>query len=267
MFLRIPVPSGRGVSRHDNKRVKTIFGLFLALPVIYMQPLFIDSNLWLRIATVPVYVSTIFLTAEILHRYTDTKPEHVRKVVHIGSGNIILIAWLLQLPAWVGMMSATLAAVIALISYRFPILPGVNSVDRQSFGTFFYAVSIGIVTAVFWNLNLPYYGVIGILIMAWGDGLAAIIGMRFGKHPYLIFGNTKSWEGTLTMLLVSYTIVSIVLFSVQGNIWQTWVVGIPVAIAATAVESIAQWGLDNLSVPLIGAGLAFTVNQLLMTNT
>jgi phytol kinase len=229
-----------------------------------MQTFFAESNLWLRIATVPVYVGSIVLTAELLHRYSDTSPEQVRKVVHIGTGNVILIAWLLDLPTWVGIVSGVLAAIITLISYRLPILPGVNSVGRKSLGTFFYAVSIGIVTAVFWNLQLPHYGVIGILIMAWGDGLAAIIGQKFGKHPYTIFGNTKSWEGTLTMLLVSYTIVSIVLLSVQGNVWQTWLVGIPVAIIATAVESIAQWGLDNLSVPLISAGLAFAINQLLI---
>jgi phytol kinase len=224
-----------------------------------------ESNLWWRIAAVPIYVGSIILTAELLHRYTNTKPEHVRKVVHIGTGNVMLIAWLLELPAWVGITSAILAGITTLVSYRLPILPGVNSVGRKSLGTFFYAVSIGILTAIFWNLNLPYYGVIGILIMAWGDGLAAIIGQRFGRHPYLIFGNTKSWEGTATMCLVSYAIVSIVLFSIQGNIWQTWLVGIPVAIAATAVESIAQWGLDNLSVPLISGSLAFAINQILIT--
>jgi phytol kinase len=228
-----------------------------------MPTLLADANLWLRIATVPVYVGAIVLSAELLHRYTDTDPETVRKVVHIGTGNVILLAWLLQLPAWVGLTSAVLAAIVTLISYQLPILPGVNSIGRKSLGTFFYAVSIGVLTAIFWPLDLPHYAVIGILIMAWGDGLAAIIGQRFGKHPYTIFGNRKSWEGTGTMLLVSYTIVSIVLFSVQGNIWQTWFVGIPVAIVATAVESIAQWGLDNLSVPLISAGLAYAIDRLL----
>jgi phytol kinase len=229
-----------------------------------MTTFFTDSNLWLRIATVPVYVGAIVLTAELLHRYTDTSPEYVRKVVHIGTGNVILLAWLLQLPAWVGITAAISAAIVTLISYRLPILPGVNSVGRKSLGTFFYAVSIGVVTAVFWPLQLPQYGVIGILIMAWGDGLAAIIGQKFGKHPYTIFGNTKSWEGTLTMLVVSYAIVSIVLLSVEGNIWQTWVVGIPVAIAATTIESIAQWGLDNLTVPLTSAGLALAIDQFLL---
>ena len=228
-----------------------------------MQILFTDSNLWLRIATVPVYVGSIVLISELLHRYTDTNPEQVRKVVHIGTGNVIILAWLLQLPAWVGIISGVLAGIVTLISYRLPILPGVNSVGRKSLGTFFYAVSIGILTAIFWNLNLPHYAVIGILIMAWGDGLAAIIGQRFGKHPYTIFGNTKSWEGTLTMFVVSYAIVSIVLLSVQGSMWQTWVVGIPVAIVATGVESIAQWGLDNLTVPLTSAGLAFLVDRFL----
>lgn len=229
-----------------------------------MQPSFPDSSLWLRIATVPVYVGAIVLIAELLHRYTDTKPEYVRKVVHIGTGNVILLAWLFDLPAWVGIISGLLAGIVTLVSYYLPILPGVNSVDRKSLGTFFYAVSIGISVAVFWNLKLPHYGVIGILTMAWGDGLAAIIGQRFGKHPYTIFGNTKSWEGTSTMFVVSYAIVSIILLNVQGNIWQTWAVGIPVAIAATAVESIAQWGFDNLSVPLISAGLACVLNQLLI---
>lgn len=226
---------------------------------------FTDSNLWLRIITVPVYVGAIVLTAELLHRYTDTAPERVRKVVHIGTGNVILLAWLLELPAWVGITSAILAAIVTLISYQLPILPGVNSVGRKSLGTFFYAVSIGVVSAVFWPLQLPYYGAIGILIMAWGDGLAAIVGQKYGKHPYTIVGNTKSWEGTITMLLVSYTIVTLVLLSVHGNIWQTWIVGIPVAICATAIESIAQWGLDNLTVPLISAGLAFAIDRLLLT--
>lgn len=228
-----------------------------------MPTLLTDTPLWLRIVTVPVYVGTIVITAELLHRYTTTPAEQVRKVVHIGTGNVILLSWLLELPAWVGICSAVLAGIVTLISYRLPILPGVNSVGRKSLGTFFYAVSIGVVSAVFWPLQLPYYGVIGILIMAWGDGLAAIIGQKYGKHPYTIFGNTKSWEGTLTMLCVSYAIVASVLFIVQGSNWQTWVVGIPVAIAATAVESIAQWGLDNLTVPLVSAGLAFALDRLL----
>jgi phytol kinase len=200
-------------------------------------------------------VGAIVLTAELLHRFGNTQPEQTRKIVHIGTGNVILIAWLLNLPAWVGITSAVVAAIAALVSYYLPILPGVNSVNRRSLGTFFYAISIGVVTAVFWPVDRPYYGAIGILIMAWGDGLAAIIGQRFGRHPYLVFGNKKSWEGTLTMFVVSYAIVTLILVSVFGLSWQNWIIGLPVAIVVTGIESIAQWGLDNLTVPLVAAFL------------
>jgi phytol kinase len=220
-----------------------------------------DYPLWLRIAIVPIFVGSIILTAELWHRYRQATPEQTRKIVHIGTGNVILIAWLLKLPTWVGIASAVIAGVAALVSYYVPILSGVNSIHRRSFGTFFYAVSIGIVTAVFWPIDLPYYGVIGILIMSWGDGLAAVIGQKFGRNLYRVWGNKKSWEGTLTMLGISYLIVTIILVAVKGNIWQSWTIGIPVAIAATAIESLAQFGLDNLTVPLCSAGLVYLLDR------
>lgn len=114
-----------------------------------------DLPLWWRIAVVPIYVGMIVLAAELSHRQGWLPPEPTRKIVHIGTGHVILIAWLLQLPAWVGITSAVLASIATLISYQFPILPGVNSVGRQSLGTFFYAVSIGLLTAIFWPLQQP----------------------------------------------------------------------------------------------------------------
>jgi len=201
--------------------------------------------------------------AWIVNRSTSKNSEIVRKIVHIGTGNVILLAWLLDIPAILGISASIIASAIALLSYRFPILPGINSVGRKSLGTFFYALSIGILVGCFWYLNQPYYAALGILIMAWGDGFAALIGQRFGKHKYKLFGGQKSWEGSLSMTLTSYVISSLVLCSVQGNIWQTWVVALAVAIAATALETFSFLGIDNLTVPLGSAALAFLLNQLL----
>jgi phytol kinase len=208
------------------------------------------TTLWWRIAMVPIYVGSIVLAAELGHRYWQLNPEQTRKIVHIGTGNVMLIAWLLNLPAWVGICSAVLAGATALVSYYLPILPGVNSVSRKSLGTFFYAVSIGVTIAIFWPKNQPYYATIGILIMAWGDGLAAIVGTRWGKHPYRIFGNRKSWEGTLTMFVVSYTIAAIILTSVIGISSIPFIAAFPIALLAITCESISQFGLDNLTVPI-----------------
>ncbi|BAZ41567.1 phosphatidate cytidylyltransferase [Calothrix sp. NIES-4101] len=229
----------------------------------------LDSNypLWLQITTVAVWLGLVISAAWIANHSINhdsvKKSEIVRKIVHIGTGNVILLAWLLDIPAILGIVASILASTVTLLSYRFPILPGINSVGRKSLGTFFYSVSIGILVGCFWYLKQPYYAALGILIMSWGDGLAALIGQRFGKHKYTIFGGQKSWEGSLAMTLVSYVISSSILFSVQGNIWQTWVVSMVIAIAATGLEIFSFLGVDNLTVPLGSAALAFMLNQVL----
>lgn len=213
--------------------------------------------LWLQITIVAVWVLLILLVSWVVSRFATADSEIVRKIVHIGTGNVILLAWWLDIPASVGITASILASIVTLLSYRFPILPGINSVGRQSLGTFFYAVSFGILVAWFWHLQQPQYAAIGIMVMTWGDGLAALVGQRFGKHKYEVFGAHKSWEGSLTMMLTSYIVSSVILLGVQGNIWQTWVVSLAVAIAATGLEAVSFLGIDNLTVPLGSASLAF----------
>ncbi len=220
-------------------------------------------DLWLQVAIVAVWVSVLLLIAAKLNRYATPDPEIVRKVVHIGTGNVILVAWWLHIPTIVGITASILASVVTLLSYRFPILPGINSVGRKSFGTFFYSLSIGLLIAWFWPLQQPQYAALGILVMAWGDGLAALIGQRFGQHHYKIWGRQKSWEGSLTMGLVSCFVSSLILLSVQGNIWQTWVTSLAVALVATGLEAFSMLGIDNLTVPLGSAAVGFVLSQLL----
>jgi len=219
--------------------------------------------LWLQIASVAVWVSLILLIAGLVNRLAKDDPEIVRKIVHIGTGNVILLAWWLNIPASVGITASILASAVTLLSYRFPILPAINSVGRKSFGTFFYSVSIGVLVAWFWHLQQPHYAALGILIMAWGDGLAALIGQRFGKHKYKVFGRQKSWEGSLAMTIASYIVSSLILLSVEGNIWQTWVISLAVALVATGLETFSVVGIDNLTVPLGSAALAFFLSQLI----
>ncbi|MBD2727741.1 phosphatidate cytidylyltransferase [Nostoc sp. FACHB-892] len=219
---------------------------------------------WLQIASAAIWVLLILLIAWVVNRFAD-KPEIVRKIVHIGTGNVILIAWWLNIPASVGITASILASAITLLSYRLPILPGINSVGRQSLGTFFYSVSFGILVAWFWYLQKPQYAALGILIMTWGDGLAALIGQRFGKHKYKVFGTEKSWEGSLTMMLVSYVVSSLILVGTQGNSWQTWAVSLLVAVIATGLEAVSFLGIDNLTVPLGSAALAFFLSQLVLS--
>lgn len=222
-------------------------------------------NIWFQVAIAGAWLGAVSLVAAAVDHYTAADSEIRRKIVHIGAGNVILLAWWLHIPAWVGITASILASIVTLLSYKFPILPGINSVGRQSLGTFFYAVSIGVLIAYFWSIAQPYYAVLGILVMTWGDGLACLIGQRFGKHQYQIAGMNKSWEGSLTMAVASYIVSSLILLGVQGNTWETWLVSLAVAIVATTLEAFSKFGIDNLTVPLGSAAVGFILNQLLLT--
>jgi phytol kinase len=126
-------------------------------------------------------------------------------------------------------------------------------------------VSIGVLIAVFWQRQ-PQYAVIGILVMTWGDGLAALVGKRWGQHRYKLWGIEKSWEGSLTMAIASYLVSSLVLLSLQGNVWQTWLVAGAIALTATGLEAFSKFGIDNLTVPVGSAILGFVLNQALSEN-
>jgi phytol kinase len=229
----------------------------MSLP--WLHPAF---ALWQQMAIVAVWLAIVVSAAEAVDRLGLGDAEIVRKVVHIGVGHVILLAWWLQIPLWLGVAASGFFSAIALLSYRIAILPSINGVGRKSLGTFFYAVSFGVLIAWFWSIQQPYYAVIGILVMTWGDGLAALIGQRFGRHLYKLWGVQKSWEGSLTMLVASYTVSSLILFTVQGNIWQTWVVSLAVAAIATGLEAFSKLGIDNLTVPVVSAAIAFFLNQL-----
>ncbi|RAQ40031.1 phosphatidate cytidylyltransferase [Arthrospira sp. O9.13F] len=221
-----------------------------------------NPNIWLHISLVGLWLALVLIIAEGLNRLFSVDPEISRKVVHIGTGNVILLAWWLDIPASIGIAAGVLSAAIALISLKVPILPSVNSVGRQSLGTFFYAISIGILIACFWPRQQPHYAALGILVMTWGDGLAATIGQKFGSHKYQIWGSQKSWEGSLTMTLTSFIISTLILLPVYGNTWQIWSISLAVALGATLLEMVSQLGIDNLTVPLGSAAIAFFLHQL-----
>lgn len=149
------------------------------------------SNQIGSILLITVYIGGLLLIAEILNRLHKTDSELTRKIVHIGTGNVILLAWWLNITSDVILLAVITASIVAIASYYLPILPSVNSVGRHSLGTLFYAISIGILTALFWHEGEKQFTAIGILIMSYGDGMAALIGQKWGKHKYQLLGNKK----------------------------------------------------------------------------
>lgn len=221
------------------------------------------TTLAIPLGAVFLYLTILVVVAEALSKLLPNDPELTRKVVHIGSGNVILLAWWLDISRSVIVSAAIIAAAIAIISYLIPILPAIESVGRQSFGTLFYAISMGILSAYFWQ-TAPQYAVIGILVMAWGDGMAAILGQRFGKHKYQIGKITKSWEGSAAMAIAAWIVTIATLLAVEGNSWQVWITAVVIALIATVCEAFSKLGIDNLTVPLASGFFCFLAIEALL---
>ncbi|NER78332.1 MAG: phosphatidate cytidylyltransferase [Leptolyngbya sp. SIO1D8] len=210
-----------------------------------------------QIVAVGLWLGLIGLITEAVYLTKSVSTEITRKIVHIGAGNVILLAWWLQTPTWMGITASVIFSLVALTSYWLPILPGINSVGRTSLGTFFYAISIGILTAVFWPQEHPEFAALGILAMTWGDGMAALIGQAYGRHTYEVWGVKKSWEGSSVMLLATFVTSYAVLMSVQGWAGISLAIALLAAVFATLLEAFSKLGIDNLTVPLGSAFLAY----------
>ncbi len=222
------------------------------------------QSLWVQIGAVALWLGLVLLIAQILHRL-HSDPEIVRKVVHIGTGQVILLAWWLHLPLWLCLGFSVVFSSIAFLSYRIPILPMLNGVGRKTLGVFYYAVSIGCLVGWFWSIDLPQYAAVGILVMSWGDGFAALVGQRWGKHGYELMGNKKSWEGSIAMLVVSYIVTLIILTIATPNFsidLSNLIISLPVSIVATGLEAVSPGGTDNLTVPLSSAALCYGLSLL-----
>ncbi|KAM7532323.1 hypothetical protein LguiB_035733 [Lonicera macranthoides] len=129
-------------------------------------------------------------------------------------------------------------------------------------GPLYYVVILILCALVFWRES-PV-GVVSLAMMCGGDGVADIMGRRFGylKIPY---NQQKSWAGTISMFVVGFltSIGMLYYFSVLGYFQLDWVLTIErvalISLVATAVESLPTTGFvdDNISVPLVSMAVAF----------
>ena len=93
----------------------------------------------------------------------------------------------------------------------------------------------------------------GVLVMAFADGLAGLVGPRVASASWILLGQRRSLAGTATMALVSLMVLW-ALASVLGA-------GPPpasllaIALGAALLEQIGWGGVDNLTVPLAVAWL------------
>lgn len=194
-----------------------------------------------------IYILVIFLTSKLFEKKGK---EVTRKYIHIMLSNI----WFISMAFFDNFIIATilpmLFVIINSLSYKFNLIKIMEREDKkEGIGTVYYAISLTVLSLVTFYINKPILALPGILIMGYGDGLAAVIGQKVKSKSFNILGSTKSIAGSATMLIVSL-IISILIFSFIG-IEYLILKAFLIAIIATILEAISVKGLDNITVPLI----------------
>ena len=189
----------------------------------------------------------VISAALICRKRWPEQQELSRKIVHIGTGPIVVLAWWLAIPAFVAVPVAIAVTVITAVNHRLQLLPAVEDVDRNSYGTIAYGLAITLLLLMYWPERADSVCA-GVLVMALGDGLAGLIGREVPSPRWSILKQTKSVAGTATMLVVSLLVV----IGLAGCIGRDpgWSAAMAIAIAATGLEQLSPGGIDNLSVPL-----------------
>ena len=201
----------------------------------------------IAIFIIAFWIIIVLLIAFLCKRYFPKKEELSRKIIHIGTGPVILLAWLFDVPKNIAFFTAFLITIALGVNYQYRLLPAIEDIERKSFGTIAYGISITLLLLLFW----PHYAssvCIGVLSMAFGDGLAGLIGRSVKSPKWSILDQTKSIVGTLTMGSVVAITTSIV--SSTNNLGIQPLEILVISVIATFLEQISPFGIDNLTVPI-----------------
>lgn len=207
---------------------------------------------WLGLLVSFIYIALVIYSAKIFEKKGK---EVSRKFIHIMLGNWWIIAMFFFDNVWFAAFGPAVFVIVNYLSYKKDLIKVMERDEQDGFGTVYYALSLLILAIVsFGVFKNPVLGLVPTLVMAYGDGLAAIIGKRTKSKKYKLSDTKKSFAGSLTMFLISLILIGgYLLFMYNDMFWSSshWpLVSVMMALCVTAIEAVSGKGIDNISVPI-----------------
>jgi phytol kinase len=191
-----------------------------------------------------------------------------RKFIHIGTGPIFVLCWLMypDLP-----ISRWLAALVPLVITAQFALVGTGIIrdeaavkamsrtgDRREIlrGPLFYGIVFVAVTLIYWKDSL--IGIPALMMMCGGDGIADIVGRRINSAK-LPWSREKSLAGSLSVFLGGWLLTMLIFATYvwagafDGPATRFLLPLTSIALGAMLVESLPFKDIDNITLTLISA--------------
>ena len=191
-----------------------------------------------------------------------------RKFIHIGTGPIFVLCWLM-FPEM--NISRYLAALVPLlITVQFALVgtgimkddAAVQAMTRTGNpkeilrGPLFYGIMFVLMTVIYWK-DSPI-GITALMMMCGGDGVADIIGRRV-KSPMLAWSREKSMAGSLSVFAGGALLTALILFiyvnvGIFASPFTKYLVSILwIALGGALIESLPFKDVDNITLTVITA--------------
>ena len=190
--------------------------------------------------------------------------EASRKFIHIMLGNWWFVAMYFFTNVWCAAVGPATFVIINYLSYKKNLIKVMERDEQDGLGTVYYAIALLILVIVSFGIfKNPTLGLVPFLVMAYGDGLAAVIGKSVKSKRYKLGDSKKSFAGSLTMFVITTLLIGTQLWFTHSSIfWQTahWpVIACLMGFAITALEAVSGKGWDNITVPLATLGLILLI--------
>jgi len=197
-----------------------------------------------------------------------------RKFIHIGTGPIFVLCWLMFPDVSSARYLAALVPLLITIQF---ILVGtgimkddaaVQAMTRTGNpkeilrGPLFYGIVFVVLTIIYWK-DSPI-GITALMMMCGGDGIADIVGRRI-KSPKLAWSREKSIAGSLSVFtggalltaLILFVYVSLGIFTAPFSMYLLPIMW--VALGGMLIESLPFKDIDNITLTVICALLGHLV--------
>jgi phytol kinase len=191
-----------------------------------------------------------------------------RKLIHIGTGPIFVLCWLMYPDVPISRWLAALVPLLITVQFA---LVGTGIIkdeaavkamsrtgDRREIlrGPLFYGIVFVAVTLIYWKDSLV--GIPALMMMCGGDGIADIVGRRVSSMR-LPWSREKSVAGSLSVFLGGW-LLTMLIFAIY--VWAgvfagpvtrfllpiTWI-----ALGAMLVESLPFKDVDNITLTVVSS--------------
>lgn len=275
--------SARFANRVDSRTVGRVTGVVLTV----LGAALILLHYWELIADWPLVISTLRCFGEyllfivpaavilLLLHFTVSIPRVVfRKLLHLPAFcSAAVVVW--RADSWQA-ASLTLVLFAAIVYPVLWLLQSWSGYDRlfvqkkpgeiKKSLLLLFLCDAALVALCWGAFGLPWAAVAAILMWGSGDGAAALVGHRFGRHHVKLplADPKKTWEGSAAMAAVSTVVGSAAMLIMTAAPWhQCLLIALIASTVGAYIELISREGNDTVTVPVANTAVLLALYCLL----